>query len=254
MNKLIMLSLMSATLLVLSGCASFTKLPVVTTEQSRAVIEIISVEEMGDSVKIKIDPKVTPKLLFVFREKDGYQYDNLRALFKTKLTAQGFTIVDKAEDADYTFGFDVSGGYMRAADESGTAGGVSGEQIAVAIMTGGLSLIGDLFSSKKVEQSIIQMLRSPVVIDENGFPNTKKYKARDGSEFVSFPMLIVFKQGKESSGLPLAVVNALMDSWIKQHVLSGAAPASEGGNVETKTETKAENAMSKANNEVPVIR
>lgn len=208
---------------LLTGCSSTPKAPIVINEKYRSLIEVENLEQPSfGSNKIKINAKITPRLFLIVPDEKGETLQVVYNNFKSKLSAKGFVIVDKVEEADLGLVISTIGDYMQAANDNGVASSLSGDKVAghvgAALATGGLSLVGELFNSKERAVLMTQIIKSPVLADAKEIKVYKKYKTKDGSDFIVSTQVMDFKRGGKTPAVSFAIVDTIFDGWMTEHI------------------------------------
>ena len=213
-----------AIVLTMAGCASSPKNPIVINEKYKSLIQVENIEAKGD--KITVNAKDTPRLLLLVPDDKGNVFENLYPKFKEKLISKGFVVVNKPEDADVALVFGMIADYMKAANDSSVSSGIGGEKIAgkvgAAVMTGGISLIGDMFNNEERAVMTVQLLKSPMLTGEASKWMDKQYKSKTGSDWLLSTEIMDLKRNEKTPAVSYAIVDTISDAWLKDHVVDNA--------------------------------
>jgi hypothetical protein len=174
------------------------------------------------STEFKIDLKDKKKVYVTARDNAGNTMQNITLQFKEKFAKTGMIMVDEVADADIALLFGSV--YMPEANSTSGENGVNEVEVSgkvgAAIMTGGLSLIGDMFNSEKraVLDGFLMtepMLENPLVKEGAGV----RFKSKNGSSWVISQQILDFKVINKSPEVSVAVIDTLFEAWRKEHIV-----------------------------------
>jgi hypothetical protein len=221
MKNLTGLGVVLAVLVFLTGCSS-SKPPSVLNEKYHTVIEVTGMKQPWSSTEFKIDLKDKKKVYVTARDNAGNTMQNVTLQFKEKFAKTGMIIVEDVAEADIALLFGSV--YMPEANSTSGANGVNEVEVSgkvgAAIMTGGLSLIGDMFNSEKraVLDGFLMtepMLENPLVKVGAGV----RFKSKNGSSWVISQQILDFKVINKSPEVSVAVIDTLFEAWRKEHIV-----------------------------------
>lgn len=221
MKNLTGLGVILAVLILLTGCAS-SKAPSVLNEKYRTVIEVAGMKQPWSSTDYKISLKDNKKVYVIARDNTGNTMQNVTVQFKEKFAKTGMIIVDEVAEADIALLFGSV--YMPEANSATGTNNVNETEISgkvgAAIMTGGLSLIGDMFNTEKraVLDGFLMtqpMLENPLIKEGAGV----RFKSRNGSSWVLSQEILDFKVINKSPEVSVAVIDTLFEGWKKEHIV-----------------------------------
>ena len=204
--------------LLLAGCGS-SKPPSVLNEKYHSVIEVTGMKQPWSSTEYKINLKDKKKVYVTARDNAGNTMQNVTLQFKEKFAKTGMIIVEDVAEADIALSV-----YMPEANSTSGANGVNELEVSgkmgAAIMTGGLSLIGDMFNSEKraVLDGFLMtepMLENPLVKEGAGV----RFKSKNGSSWVISQQILDFKVINKSPEVSVAVIDTLFEAWRKEHIV-----------------------------------